>query len=252
MIGKLPPPYGRQGNKYPIRSKIIPMIPEHETYVELFAGSGAIFFNKQKAKNNVLNDLDKNTTRSFNLIIDAPLDISTYPNPQSIEETKIFYLQPTDDIIQNEIIRYKIIVSCGFSNKPVVRAKAIYKTRKYHRWIKDLQKWKDKLNDTTIMGVDYEDAIRKYDAVDTFFFIDPPYENTTSDFGYAESKTFDFNRLLKALVDIKGMFLMTINDSTTTRQLFKDFTINAIDVACTWGKGSIRKELIITNYAITV
>jgi len=251
MIGKLPPPYCRQGNKYTIRHKIIPMIPAHETYVELFAGSGAIFFNKQKAKNNVLNDLDKNTTKSFNLIIDAPLDISTYPNPQSVEETKTFYLQPTENIIQNEIIRYKIIVSCGFCNKPVVKANRIYKNRKYHRWLKDLEKWKDKLNDTTIMGVDYEEAIRKYDGVDTFFFIDPPYENTVSEFGYAESKAFDFNRLLKALMGIKGKFLMTINDSTTTRQLFKDFIINDIDVFCSWNK-SIRKELIITNYPITV
>ena len=57
IIDDLKPPFCRQGNKYRLRNIIIPMFPQHTIYVEPFAGSSAIFFNKPKLEKNVLNDL---------------------------------------------------------------------------------------------------------------------------------------------------------------------------------------------------
>jgi site-specific DNA-adenine methylase len=39
------------------------------------------------------------------------------------------------------------------------------------------------------------------------FFLDPPYENTNKDFGYAEETDFDFERLATLLRLIKGKTL---------------------------------------------
>ena len=50
------PPFCRQGNKYLHRKNIIPFIPPHKRYVELFVGSGAIFYSKEKAQETILND----------------------------------------------------------------------------------------------------------------------------------------------------------------------------------------------------
>ena len=172
----LMPPFCRQGNKYIHRKKIIPLIPPHDRYVELFAGSGAIFYNKEKATENILNDLDKGVVKRFNMIKTATPDM----------DGKI---------------------------------------------------------------------IKKYDDAHTFFFLDPPYENTDKDFQYAEDVGFDFERLADELRGIKGKFLMTINDSPTIRRLFKDFTSQAWGVPTGWGtKGNkgrkhvIRRELLISNY----
>ncbi len=74
------PPFNRIGNKYPLRNKIIPLIPPHNTYVDSFLGSGAIFFNKEKAEKNVLNDLDKATIRRIRILKTAPSNPDAYRN----------------------------------------------------------------------------------------------------------------------------------------------------------------------------
>ena len=51
-------PFARQGGKKTILEKIIKLVPPHNTYCELFAGSAILFFNLPKAKLSVLNDLD--------------------------------------------------------------------------------------------------------------------------------------------------------------------------------------------------
>ena len=45
---RLRPLFPRIGSKFNLRNKIIPLIPEHTTYVEPFAGSSAIFFGRTK------------------------------------------------------------------------------------------------------------------------------------------------------------------------------------------------------------
>lgn len=46
------------GAKNRLAEWIISFIPEHRVYLELFFGSGAVFFNKDPAKIETLNDLD--------------------------------------------------------------------------------------------------------------------------------------------------------------------------------------------------
>lgn len=54
----LTPFFARVGNKKKIKNIIIDLIPTHQIYVEPFFGSGAIFFNKQPCKIEIINDLD--------------------------------------------------------------------------------------------------------------------------------------------------------------------------------------------------
>jgi DNA adenine methylase len=121
--------------------------------------------------------------------------------------------------------------------------------------LKELPRWKEQLKGAIITNQDYENIVKKYDGTHTFFFIDPPYENTDRHFGYAQSTDFDFDRLVDVLKGIKGNFLLTINDSPHTRQLFKDFTIKPVDVPSSWANrdksmSAVRKELFITNYTM--
>jgi len=111
-----------------------------------------------------------------------------------------------------------------------------------------LENWKDALKDTQITNKDYGKIIHKYNHADTFFFLDPPYENTNTDFGYAEDTDFDFERLATLLRLIKVNFLMTINDSPNIRRLFKGFNIKPWKVKTPWQNAKDRKELLISNY----
>ena len=67
------PVFGYAGNKTYIADKIIQYFPEHTCYVELFFGSGSIFFNKPRAKYNVLNDMNDNVANVYLILQDADL-----------------------------------------------------------------------------------------------------------------------------------------------------------------------------------
>jgi hypothetical protein len=115
---------------------------------------------------------------------------------------------------------------------------------------------KEKLISTQIFNKNYISLIQEFDSLDTFFFLDPPYENTANEVGYAEgSDTFNFEELKKICDTIKGTFLLTINDSPNIRELFKDYFIKSINVRNAGFNGKtnlkrIREELIITNYEL--
>lgn len=248
------PPFCRQGNKYSMLDDILPLIPSHKVYVELFVGSGAVFYNKEKAEKNIINDLDKTTINNFRLIKNAPLDPDKYYQPETIEETKKFFRKHGDSVA-DKIVGQRIELCTGFRNKPVKKEAGIYRHVGMKKFLKNVDVFKEKMKDTIIENKDYGEVVKKYDGVDTFFFIDPPYENTRKDFGYAQTTDFDFERLKNILSSIKGKFLLTINDSDYTRNLFKDFYIKPIDVfdphKNIYGSGKrFRKELIITNYKV--
>jgi len=252
----LPPPFCRQGNKYPIRNIIIPLIPPHKRYVELFAGSGAIFYNKDKAEQNILNDLDKKTISNFRLIQNAPLDPAKYAHqPKSLSAVKYFF-DHHGDSIADKLIAERIRACSGYSQRPVTESKQIYHVKNAERVLKHLSEYKEKLEGVKYENKDYEAVVKKYDNADTFFFIDPPYEKSDRGLGYAQSDEFDFERLRDVLSKIKGNFLLTINDSKRIRDLFRQFNIKPIKVPNPYSHRKVSKqkafrpELIITNYSI--
>jgi len=52
------------GGKRRIARRLLPLIPEHTTYVEPFAGGAQVFFHKPRSKVEVLNDLDHEISTS--------------------------------------------------------------------------------------------------------------------------------------------------------------------------------------------
>ena len=49
---------------------LIPLLPPHERYFEVFAGGLSMFFRKSKAKWNVLNDIDRNIVNLYMCVIE--------------------------------------------------------------------------------------------------------------------------------------------------------------------------------------
>jgi len=254
------PPYCRQGNKLPILPTIIPLIPQHKTYVELFAGSAVLFFNIPKATKNVLNDLDDDVYNRLKLLQKAPLNPDLYEKDlNTLTKITQFYhhhtqkdptmlYQPKE--IADEILYEKIKACNGFSHKPVKNKKNIYQNHNPVNILNNIDYYKSMLKNVTITNKDYEIIVNKYDTPTTFFFLDPPYENTSKDL-YKETD-FNYERLLNVLQNIKGLFLLTINDSVYIRKLFKDFIIKPLNVKNVWVRNETmakyRKELIIMNY----
>jgi len=256
---QLRPLFPRIGNKFALRNKILPLIPEHKTYVEPFAGSSAIFFWKPKADHSVLNDLDKAVVSGLRLLKTAPTDPAKYPQPKTLEAVKRQFVKPATTVPE-KIVKRMIVTSSGFGGTAVTRPKQIYKTAGISRKVHKIADAREKLKDVEITSEDYAKVVRANDKPSTFFFLDPPYENSTKQMGYAEHADFDFERLADTLKHIKGKFLMTINDSPRIRDLFSAFytkpfvadtNLNTANFTKGKNKGYERKELFIANYPLT-
>ena len=254
-IANIPPPFCRQGNKFPMREEIIRLIPRHKRYVEPFLGSGAIFYNKPPllSQENILNDLDKYTYDQHRFLLNAPTDPAKYPRGlNTLSAIKRFY-KKTPRTAVDKLIHAKIEACNGFSGSPVRSSYGIYRKADPAKILKNLEFYQSRLkSNTKLLNLDYATVVNTYDSPETFFFFDPPYEKTRSIYGYGEHKDFDFDKLREVLSGIKGKFLMTINDSRNMRTLFKEFRIKTTKVYARWSrktkKANDRKELLITNY----
>ena len=250
LTGELKPIIGRQGNKYTARHIILKYIPESEIYIEPFLGSGAIFFSKPKSKINILNDLNKPTIDTLKLIQKAPNDKSLYPSDlDSISKLQSFIGKNYKDI-PSQITKYRIEQMGGYMGQPVRKNRKVIVLRNPFSTLQHIDLYQDKLKGVKLLSQDYEKVIKAYDSPKAFIYLDPPYELTlpNNESGYAGGD-FDFERLNKVLHNIKGKFLMSLNDSPSVKKLFSDFYIKEVNIP-TNRNPKIRKEVLISNFKI--
>ena len=274
----LRPPFCRNGNKYPVKDILVKQFPEHKKYVEPFTGSSALFFNKPKAEQNVLNDLDKRMIQSLRWIKSAPPQddpewdkiefkgkpyISQYKGDMRdnrysgdrVANARAFFAKVPNSIIE-KMAHFKLAGCAGFNGVFVEKPTQIYKVseKPLKRIETYIDLYKEYLKGVSLETKDYANIIKQHDGADTFFFIDPPYENTSSSLGYAEDKGFDFQRLRETLEKVKGKFMMTLNDSPNIRKIFQQFKIAGFSAPNPWNTQKDkadrkpRKEVTIRNY----
>jgi len=84
---ELKPIFCRTGSKTSIVDKILRIIPNHNTYVEAFAGGAAVFWKKPKANKNVINDKIYRVVRNdYNLTYIDKLNEKDYERIQKFKK----------------------------------------------------------------------------------------------------------------------------------------------------------------------
>lgn len=265
-------PFGRIGSKTYLAKQIISFFPsdyEKMNYVEPFCGSAAIYFSKKPSidRIEVLNDIDKDLVYAFENI--NHIDIKDIPENYKQVYTKYeesndiltnFYKslnksdKPLDKFIKN-IVKYNFTYCCighgkAYSSKILVNKR---KQGSISGKVPLIQKYQERMKDTVFTTIDYQDIISKYDSDNTLFYLDPPYEKSNKNKLYSTiNEEFDFENLLKCIKQIKGKFILSINDSDSIRTMFKDYMIIPILVkAHSTNKpigGKDRNELLIKNF----
>jgi DNA adenine methylase len=237
----------RVGGKSKIAKKIIEMIPPHKIYVEPFVGGGSVFFKKPEAEVNIINDLDKD-------IYNIYLDITKVKN---IDD---FHLYETN---KEEFEKYK--KQTKFKNSKERLYRNIYLSKNSYsgnrnafngniktgivKFKKNYNDIRNKLINTIILNKDYKKVIEKYDSLETFFYLDPPYTKLNKSWGYKEN-TVTREELLNVLKNIKGKFLMSYDFNKENVELFSQFfkVIEINQIYKLSGKQQNIKEIIILNY----
>jgi DNA adenine methylase len=97
----------------------------------------------------------------------------------------------------------------------------------------------------------YADIITRFDKPSTFFYLDPPYYGCEDYYGPGIFSRDDFMKLRDIISNIQGKFILSINDVSEIRTLFKDYCIESVETSYS-AAGADRKkrvtELLIGNY----
>jgi DNA adenine methylase len=267
----LKPLSGYIGGKQKFLNDILPVVPEHNRYVEVFFGQGSVFFAKRKSHSNIINDLDHDVYNFFRVLQKYPdifiNEINQVPySAEYFEKTRLSFKDKkiwADMLDFDRAVNYFILLFTSFSS--VMNSGSL--TRRESNWLK----WADRLpehirlvanhlrEDTYITNFDFEKCIESFDDIDTFFFIDPPY--TMAKKGKYYRMNFDeqdHERLRDCLKKIKGKFLLTYDNNELIRKLYTSppFMIKKIQMTAVsavtgvGGQKPTKEELFIYNYAI--
>jgi DNA adenine methylase len=244
-------PFARIGGKSLLKKRIVdkyfPKDYEQLIYVEPFIGAGSVYFYKEPSTKEIINDLDKN-------IVMLLKGFKKYDGNRISKDLNGFYTKEDFEKIKNttptdpykKFIRLLFLIKHSFFGQMTSYSKPRSK--------KGIQsdygnKFNERMKKTTILNKNFKEIISKYDSPETFFYLDPPYENSEGLYTHDELPIKDVYECLK---NIKGRFLISYNDSKDAKKIFKGYNISYIKTKYSNpSEGSqLRpiKEMIIRNY----
>ena len=243
--------FGSPGGKSRVSAKLNAMMPKHKIYVEAFAGGAALFWKKEPSEVEVLNDLDSEIAGAYRFIKSATKEeVAGLKKRKWISDKELFFRllksKPESDLD----IFYKFFYT-HFHSYGAGRKSFGYKDGecKIYDRVLHLQ---ERLKNTKIRNEDYKSVIKEFDSPDTFFFFDPPYPE---DWPYPDKINnwgeSNVKEMAELLHNIKGKFLITINNLPWIKESFSGFKQDSFFVPRSLRKGdNPKKELLVSNYDI--
>lgn len=245
------------GGKSRLAKNIIARFPEHQCYVEVFAGAANVFFAKEARGTEVINDLDPDLITLYRTVKHHPEELHRqfkYVLVSRDEFKRLMKVEPDTLTDIQRAARYLYLQRMCFGGRSRGRTFGTSTTGVPRLNLFTLQRLLEeawiRLGQVMIECLDFRDLIPRYDREYTLFFLDPPYWKID---GYAHNFVEqDFLDLAEVLAGIKGRFLMTINDTPEVRDIFKRFRIEEVELKYSMSKkegsrAQRRTELIIGN-----
>ncbi len=245
------------GGKRRLAAQILPLLPEHSCYVEVFAGAAAIFFAKEPVKVEVLNDVNGDLVNLYR-VVKHHLEEFMRQFRWALVSREIFkWAQVTPPETLTDIqraARFYYLQRLCFGAKVEGQTFGVATTSKPRinllRIEEDLSEVHLRLAQVTIERLDWRECVARYDRPHTLFFLDPPYWETE---GYGV--TFDlaqYDCMAEALRGMQGKAVVTVNDHPEMRRAFAGFAIKKVGIRYTVGgarrAGKAAGELIITSW----
>jgi len=242
-------PLCRIGRKKPIQHIIMSVSPKQfNKYVEPFVGSGDIYFemNLDPSIPAVINDLDTEIATAFKILKSNPSidNIERFKN-KSLEEVRSFMKQSHSSPI-DKLAKIIYDLCATFGGK--AQGSKIYKNPNIEPKLRKIPMYAEYMKNTKVLNQDYKSVIKSNDSKDTYFYLDPPYESSK---GLYSKSEFNYEELANVLSNVKGKFVLSLNDSPNIRNIFKQFKIRGIRVEGGNNESigeKTRKEVIIKNF----
>ena len=243
--------FGSYGGKFFLVKKLLPLIPPHKTYVEPFAGGASLYFRKEPSEVEVLNDLDSEVAFAYRFIKNVTDEqIQKLKSKEWGSSRDLFFKLRDSEIPKDPVERFYRFMYITIHSYGGNRRTFGYKNRVY-KIPERLPELKERLKNTLIYNKDYKEVLHKFDAPDTFFYLDPPYPGEwggNPDFDWTLE---DAKELADELSKLKGKFLLSINYTPEIVKIFSKFKQKKILVPRRFNKKDKDEyELLVYNYNI--
>lgn len=247
------------GGKHILAKDIIPLFPEHHCYCEPFSGGAHVMMAKVPSRVEVFNDIDTNLVNFLMVLrerrdelIDALGSLPTSRYLFGMWQSSPLPDDPFERAVRwFYILRQKIIPHNN--QKSGWRAGKIKNTAvDYQNAVQKLYAFEQRFRRVMIECLDFREVIRRYDSLETLFYVDPPYVGREHFYkgGFSRQDHIDLARLLNK---VKGKVLVTYYADPLIFELYRDWHVHQVDsyIGTVCKVGEAKKEgteYIFMNY----
>lgn len=253
-------PFGWVGGKSRLAKDIVALMPPHRRYIEVFGGGLSVLYAKPKLTGSgsnkyseIINDINGDLINLHTIIKTRPQSFRNMLNhfPCSRE---IFYkikdgkIKPRNNLEKAVLYYYLLVFSFASKGDNF----AMCKSRPPKNIYRDYSIWSERLKGVCIENMDFARLIKEYDSVDSLFYLDPPYVGTENYYKIEGKFELDQHKqLAEILRNIQGKCIVSYNDCTLVRELYKDFRIlqtKEVRYSMNIQARKLTKEVLIMNY----
>jgi len=252
------------GGKFELSKKLVPMLPSHERYFEVFAGGLSMFFRKNKCHWNVVNDLDNDVVNLYVSVVEEfeAFKEFVYWYPRSRD----LFLKIKDEIKQGKEIempdprraaRYFYVIRTAFNKNPYGSFSKSPKKDWGTKLIEELKYSRSYFDGVTIENLDFRELLKRYPPRDVdLWYMDPPYvvAGERGDYYVHDFTDEDHEGILEVCDEIDaagGKFMVSYDDRNRIRELFSNYNVGEVTTKYAGNlskRNTVIKELVITNY----
>lgn len=219
------------GGKWRIAEWIISHFPPHKIYCEPFFGSGAVFFKKQPACIETINDLNGDIVNLFRVCRNRPSELAAKLDftPWARDEYKDCYAIEGDEVERARQLLVRHHQSFGTTNSNLNtwrNSQTFNSPRTAAQWSclpEIVMQICGRLKQAQIENVDALTLIERYNDPDTLLYLDPPYLLELRKHGMYkhEMTTEQHEQLLDLVLKSKSKICLSAYDSELYNEKLK-------------------------------
>lgn len=247
------------GGKSRLAKKLVERINQidHATYVEVFMGMGGVFLRRDhRPRAEIINDLNGEVANFFRVLqrhYTAFMDMMRF---QITTRRAFERLKATDPSTLTDLeraARFLYLQRLAFGGQTARPTFGVSPDRPARFDITQLSPMLEDLHErlagVVIECLSYDALISRYDRAGTLFYLDPPYYGGENDYGKGLFVRGDFARMADQLAQIKGRFILSLNDVPEMRRIFSAFKVDAVTTRYSVARRASKTagELIISN-----
>ena len=220
-------PFGYPGGKSRSFRTILPLLPQRDSYIEVFGGSGIVLLNRKPSRLEVYNDRYGGVVDFYRCLRDPKRfqQLVERLKATCYSREEFCWCVETWENIHDPIeraARWFYMVQSSFAKKGEVWGRVITGQTIQGRVIQNnLEKFApvhERLKWVQIENQDWQQCLKDYDSEDAVFYLDPPYLNTNT-VGYEhEISLGDHERMLNFIMDMKGFVALSGYNNTLYNQ----------------------------------